>query len=289
MPSAAEVLAHSELCGVDVRRVLAEFHPNVASAVATGTSAPELAAWLSALRGSQRLASVAQEAGMSRYSVGRFLAGQAQPRLPQFLALVEALTHRVEELVDGWVGIEHVPSLEPRFQRAKAAREAMLQRPVCLAVLCLLDTRPLRAAPLSKQLTELARVLERPAAEMEQCLELLAEGGVIGLSGGGYLPSASLTVDSRASKERESAVKGYWASVAQARAERAGPMDVCSYNVFSIAKEDYAKLKQLQREFYRGARALIATSEPTDMAGLLMVQLVAWAPQEEPRSELSPA
>jgi hypothetical protein len=38
-------------------------------------------------------------------------------------------------------------------------------------------------------------------------------------------------------------------------------------------------MRQRQREFYRMARVLIAASEPTDFACLLMVQMVAWDPE----------
>ena len=85
------------------------------------------------------MSDVAQKSELSRYSVSRFLTGQSQPRLPQFLRLVEALTQRSDELVDAWVGINNVPALKPRFDRVQAVRKAMVQQPLCLAAMCLLD------------------------------------------------------------------------------------------------------------------------------------------------------
>jgi len=63
------------------------------------------------------------------------------------------------------------------------------------------------------------------------------------------------------------------------------PNDLCSYDVFSVTRADYEKLKQLQREFFRGARALIAASEPTEMAGLLLVNLLGWEPERMRRGQ----
>lgn len=282
MPSASEALRYSSLLGVDVPGMLRGFHPNVVPETRQGEVV--LHRWLSALRGTQRLADVAGKSQLSRYSVGRFLNGHSQPRLPQFLSLVEALTQRADELVDNWVGIDRVPALKPRFLRVQAARQAMLQQPLCLAVMCLLDTRALRALRRAAQEAELTRLLERPLPEMRECLRVLCAGGVIDASLDRYLPISALTVDTRPHRARSLSLQAHWSTLAARHAERPGPNDVCSYNVFSIARKDYGKLKQLQREFYRTARSLIAASEPTELAALLLVQMVAWDPEVEAAS-----
>jgi hypothetical protein len=144
--------------------------------------------------------------------------------------------------------------------------------------MCLLDTRPLRRRKRAEQEMELGRVLERPLEEMRECLVLLDESAVIAIDDDRYLPVSPLTLDARTSRARQRELQGYWAGVAAQHAEHPGADDVCSYNVFSIARSDYDALRELQREFYRTARALIAASEPTELAGLLFVQMVAWAP-----------
>jgi transcriptional regulator with XRE-family HTH domain len=276
MPTAAEAIAHGKRLGKDPTPALRALNPNAAVALGTELE-PAIAAWLRALKGSQRLLTIAERSGLSRYSVGRFLAGDSEPRLPQFLALLDALTDRLEDFVDAWVGIDQVPSLALRLARSRAARDALFQRPLCLAVMCLLDTRPLDL-PAKPQLERLATTLDRPRRAIREALDTLAEGSVISFDKDRYVLSGSLTVDAHATPELEIAAKSYWTRVAHERARRPTPEDVCSYNVFSVGKKDYAALKELQREFYRGARALIAASEPTDLAGLLVVQLVAWEP-----------
>lgn len=279
MPTASEALQYSALLGTDVVELLRRFQPNIDLTDVVREGGVSLYGWLGALRGAQRLSEVAEKSGLSRFSVGRFLTGQSEPRLPQFLALVEALTGRVDELVDLWVNIEQVPVLRPRFLRVQAARRAMTQSPLCLAVMCLLDTTQLRARKHAEQETELARVLERPVEELRDCLELLHTGGVIALTDDRYQPVPQLTVDAHTTPARKRELEGYWAALAARRVASPGADDVCSYNVFSIARKDYDALRELQREFYRTARALIAASEPTELAGLLLVQMVAWAPE----------
>src|SRR5262249_38322948 len=50
---------------------------------------------MSDLRGKTALIELAKRSGYSRFSVARWLSGAAEPRLPEFLAVVEAATFRV--------------------------------------------------------------------------------------------------------------------------------------------------------------------------------------------------
>lgn len=276
MPSASAVLTFGRRLGKDPYPALCRFAPKARAALGSSTR-PALAAWLSVLKGSQQVGAVAERSGLSRYSVGRILAGKTEPRLPQFLALLDALTGRVEDLLDAWVGIEQVPELSARFRRSRAAREALFERPLCLAVMCLLDTTSLDL-PLTAQRERIARTLQVDLGEVDACLGTLEGGGVIRLNDDRYELSGSLTIDAQSTPEEERAARSFWTGMAHERSKTPDSGDVCSYNVFSISRADYGKLEQLQRDFYRGARALVAASEPTDVAGLLVVQLVAWDP-----------
>lgn len=276
MPSAAEVFQYGERLGKSAWPALRAQNPNAAAALGTD-ALPELAPWLRALKGTQSLGTLSERSGLSRFSVGRILAGHSEPRLPQFLALLDALTDRLEDFVDAWLGIANVPLLAPRFARTRAARDALFERPLCLAVMCLLDTSALNV-PKAEQVKRLSSTLDRSVDTVVECLDTLSHGGVISLNKDRYQLSGALTVDAHSTKEREIAARSYWTGLAHERSRAPSPLDVCSYNVFSIGRKDYAKLQQLQREFYRGARALVASSQPTELAGLLVVQLVAWDP-----------
>ncbi|MGC4086992.1 MAG: DUF4423 domain-containing protein [Polyangiaceae bacterium] len=276
MPTACEALRFSQRVGIDVHSMLSTFHPATAPLL-TKLEPARVAAWLAALRGARSLAAVAAQCGLSRFSVGRFLSGHSEPRVPQFLSLVDALSGRAPDLLQAWIGIERVPSLAARYQRARAAREAMFEQPLCLAVMCLLDTRPLQVGAPA-QLRALSKCLGRPARAIKRCIDILLRGQVVALEGDRYSLTGSLSIDSNADATRERDARQYWNDVARSRIRSPTPLDLCSYNVFSVARRDYDKLLQLQREFFRSARAIVAASEPTEMAGLLLVNLVGWEP-----------
>jgi DNA-binding phage protein len=276
LPTAAQALLYSHRLGIDVTASLGAFHPATA-AVLSKLEPARVAAWLEALRGTQSVSMLSARSGLSRFSVGRFLSARSEPRLSQFLRLVDALTDRLPDFVDAWVGIEQVPALASRYQRVQAARAAMFEQPLCLAVLCLLDTRPLDV-PARAQLALLAKTLGRSPRAIRLCLDTLLRGRVLGKPRDRYVVSGALSVDSHSGPERERAARSFWTGVALRHVRAPTPADLCSYNVFSVTRADYEKLKQLQREFFRGARALIAASEPTEMAGLLLVNLVGWEP-----------
>jgi hypothetical protein len=276
MPGAADVFRFSARVGIDMATVLGRFHLATAGEVSE-LSRVGLAAWLRAQQGTQRVQELATRSQLSRFSVGRMLSGVSEPRLPQFLALVEALTGRVADLVHEWVGIERVSALKPRFGRARAARAAMFQQPLCLAVMCLLDTQAL-ACPLPQQVQLLAATLERPVAIVRECLSILERGGVVTLRKGSHRLTGALTVETKTNLEEENVARAYWTRLAADKALAPAGTDLHSYNVFSVSLADYQRLQKMQREFFRGARALIAASNPTDLAGLLVVHLSAWQP-----------
>jgi hypothetical protein len=280
MPSAVQALVYGSKLGANPWPALQALNPNAKDALGD-PAAPNIAAWLTALKGTQSLAAVAGRSQLSRYSVGRVLSGHSSPRLPQFLVVLDAITGRAGDFLDAWIGIHHVPLLQERVQAGRAAREALFQRPMCLAVLCLLDTRPLDAPKVS-QIRTLTATLETTESVVVECLDTLTQSGAIQLKGDRYTTSGtSLTFDAQSSSAQERAAKHFWTGVGHERSLRPRSTDVCSYNVFSVARRDYERLRELQREFYRGARALIAASEPTELAACLIVQLCAWDPATE--------
>lgn len=277
MPTGAAAFRHSHRVGIDVALAGQRFHAPSAAHLQELDDA-HTAAWLEALRGNQRIEAVAARSGLSRFSVGRFLSGASRPSLPQLLTLVDAMTMRLADFVHAWVGLEHVPELRAEHARLQAARRVILQEPCCLAVMCLLDTQLLREESSVRQLASLARTLDRPQKFLKYCLASLVSAGVVQRERGRYTITGSLTIDARADPATELMARDYWAKVSAGRAASPATRDLFSYNVFSVSRADYEKLRDLQREFYRGARALIASSEPTDVAGLLVVHLLEWDP-----------
>jgi hypothetical protein len=127
--------------------------------------------------------------------------------------------------------------------------------------------------------------LGRPKRVIQQHLATLVHSRVASDDGHRYALVGGLTVDTRTDPTLERKVREHWLTTASRRVRAPRENDVFSYNVFSIARADFAKLAQLQREFYRGVRALIAESEPTDVAGLLVMHLLEWDPSAAIRTD----
>jgi hypothetical protein len=51
--------------------------------------------------------------------------------------------------------------------------------------------------------------------------------------------------------------------------------------VFSASRADYTRLRQLQRDFFQQMRAIAVASEPSEVAGLMLLHLVQWDPDLE--------
>jgi hypothetical protein len=98
---------------------------------------------------------------------------------------------------------------------------------------------------------------------------------------GSHRLTGVFTVETKTSVEEEKVARSYWARLAAEKALAPRTEDLHSCNVFSISRGDYQRLQQMQREFFRGARSVIAASEPTDLAALLVVHLSAWHPDTE--------
>jgi transcriptional regulator with XRE-family HTH domain len=148
-PTAAEALRAACRAGISVSDALGRFHaakpPTQAELLAGAPT--QVAAWLSALRGSTPIGEIASRAARSRFAVARYLRGEAEPRLPDFLCLVDAITGRLPDLIGELVPIESVPTLFLRHRTAAAAKRLAFEEPWTEAVLRLLETSAYQARP----------------------------------------------------------------------------------------------------------------------------------------------
>ena len=279
MPVASEALRACSRAGIDVARAFQTFRGEHAALIGA-CSDDDVAAWLAAQRAGRAIGGIAAQAGCSRYRVSRFLSGASRPRLPEFFAMVEALTGRLSELCAALVDIEQVPSLARTYRQVQASREAVWTQPWSSAVLSLLATRAYRAnARLAGE--QMARVLPISPEVARQCVRLLREAGVIGVHGGCYAVRSALVVDTRTNPAGARELRRHFAQVGYARLDRAYDADLFSYNVFSVSRADYQKMRQLQLEFFQQMRAIAAASKPSEIAGLMTLHLLQWDPQQQ--------
>jgi transcriptional regulator with XRE-family HTH domain len=88
-----------------------------------------LAALLGAMRGGTRANDVARRCGVSRYIASRWLSGTTEPRLSEFLMLVDVLTLRLVDLVAAFVAVADVPLLAREASELERRRRVAFHHP----------------------------------------------------------------------------------------------------------------------------------------------------------------
>lgn len=268
VPAAGALIAALGRLGVDAAAAWARFHPPAAAAFADGG----LAAWLRALRGQAAVAELAARSGLSETQVRRILRGEADPRLHQLLALVDALTGRAPDLVAELVDIREVPSLADRHAAAALQRRLAVEAPWTAAVRVIVDAWPLPAAGAP---AALARRLGQPEALIEDALARLIQGGLVIEEGGLLRAAPARAVDLRVRPEDRLRLRAHWAAVGAARVAEGRP-DLFSYSLVALSRADLRRVEELQRAFFRELRGIAAASEPVEVAALVVGQVAAF-------------
>jgi hypothetical protein len=226
---------------------------------------------------------------LSRYQVSRCLAGITKPSLPVFFALVDALSGRLPELVAHWVDIERIPALVARHRATEAARQCAYTQPWSSAVLALIDAGKNsveRRTPSGKALArfepadtlcrELGSLLDISPETAANALVALAAAGIIRSRRGQLHIEAPLLTDTRQDPEAARRLRRHWASVSANRLAAPQPNDLFAHNVFAVSRQGYDTLRDMQTRFYQSARAVIKESEPSEVAALMVLHLMAW-------------
>ncbi|MGD8863437.1 MAG: DUF4423 domain-containing protein [Myxococcales bacterium] len=272
-PTAAEALRACGRAGINVAAAFSRFH---AAPPPDPVDAREaLSAWLTGIRGSIAIVELAERCGRSRFAVARWLKGEAEPRLPDFFRLVDAITGRLPDLVAELVPIERVPSLLPRFRAATIAKSLAFEEPWTEAVLRLLETEAYRRRD-GHDARFLAERLGIEDTHAERVLERLRRAGIIQKRGAHYGVEGALSVDTRADPDAMRGLVTHWNRVALDRYGLAPDRDYFAYNVLSVSQRDLERVRALLRATYREIRAIVAASEPTETAALINLQLVQW-------------
>lgn len=279
-PTAEEALRAASRAGIDVAAAFTRFDQNVPiQATDDGPDTFDVARWVRGLCAGKRITDLAGAMGRSRSSVSRWLSGDAKPRLPDFLRIVEAATGRTHDLVAQLVPIEQVPSLRDRFEAAQAAKRLAFDAPWTEAIVRVLETAEYRDLPCHDAAWLAAR-LSLPVTECVAGIERLLESRVVRFEGEHLVVESPITVDTRGGKAALRALKKHWALVAADRATRPRDGDVFAYNVLSASEADLQRIRDVLTSAYREIRAIVAASEPSERVALLNVQLMSWGPDE---------
>ena len=273
-PTAPEAIRACERVGRDVIAAFRDFHPEAARGLES-LGAPELAVWMTRLKGATSIAELAQRTGRTRHQVGRWLSGASKPRLPDWLRLVEAMTGRVSDLLAELCDITALSAIAPLHHARVRARRLAFEHPWTAALLRVLECADYRAEP--RPAGWIAERLGLPPEAEEELLGVLTDAGIVQRDAAGRLEEqVPLTVDTRAGNDAVRRLKTHWARVATERIATMRETDLFSYNLFSCSRADAARIREMQRATYREIRSIVAASEPCEAVGLVYLQFVEW-------------
>jgi hypothetical protein len=230
---------------------------------------------LDELRQRVPVVAIARVTGHSRFAVARWLKGQAEPRLPELLQLIDACSLRLLDFVAQLFTPAQVPLLAARMSQLQAVRRAAYSEPLSHAVLRALELESYASLPRHRK-GWLAKRLDITLEDEERCLSALADAGQIHRQGARWRVAEQAVVDTRAEPDAARALKAFWARRAVGALE-AGMRDqenVFTFNLMSVSEADLERLRDLTRRYFREMRAIVAESQPNERVVLYCGQLV---------------
>jgi transcriptional regulator with XRE-family HTH domain len=232
---------------------------------------------------------VAAQLGVDRTTLGRWCAGKTEPRLPQFLGLVQLGTQRLIEFISLFVDLAVLPSTREVYTYFLRQRRLAYELPRSHIVLRALELDAYQALPRHDPAL-LAREVGAGEAEVERCLAELQAAGQVVFSDGRYRAAQILTIDTREDPEQNARLKAFWAREALERFEtrRSPPETLFSFNLFAISEESFQQIRKLHLAYYDQARALIEQSRSADRVVLMNLQLMPLREPPAPDGESTP-
>jgi transcriptional regulator with XRE-family HTH domain len=273
-PTAAETMRAAGRAGIDVRAALTRFYGREPPWLADHApeSAEGVASLMRDLKGQLSTVELAARVGASRYAVARWLNASTQPRLPDFFAVIEGASVRLVDFVTVFVSPESVPAVQPLFERQDARRRLAFEAPWTQAVLRVLDLAAYKALDRHDDAWVAGR-LGIATEEVTTCFELMLAAGQVRREGRRYVIE-TMAVDTRRTPEIGRHLKAHWTEVAAERI-RVGAPGQFSYNVFSVSRADFERIRKLHLDYFHALRAIVAESEPEECVAIANVQLFA--------------
>ncbi len=276
-PTAAETLRATGRAGHDLEAGLSRFYgarPPWLDALAPDS--PEaVARIIDDLRGQATVSDLARRAGLSRYSVSRWLSARTQPRLPDFLRVVQAASLRAVDWVAAWVDPTTLPEIADVWERLEARRHGAARHPWTQAIVHALELDDYRALPAHEPGWLAQRLGIAPETEAT-CLEFLELTGQIRRQGAHWVPEM-LAVDTRRHPSVGRTLKSHWSRVAADRVEVGAPGQF-SYNVFTVSAVDFERIRELHLDYFHALRAIVGESHPDEVVAVANVQLMPLGP-----------
>lgn len=282
-PTAAVFFRYAALVHVDVPAGIGGFLGSLPPEL-TGADWGEAATTAALLRHLQEgttAAALARTLGTNRVSVGRWLKGEAEPRLPDLLRLIAATSLRLLDFLDIFSPPSNLPEVREAWGVLEAQRRLAYNLPWSHAVMRVLELSDYRALPRHREGFVAAR-LGIGLEEERRCIQALSESKLIARRRGRWVVKDVLVVDTTRAPEAGLSLKAHWAKVGLARmpALEPGGRDLFSYNLFTVSEADWERLRELHIAYYHELRRIIDGSGPADRVGLVNLQLMRLDPTD---------
>ncbi|MEN0065353.1 MAG: DUF4423 domain-containing protein [Myxococcota bacterium] len=280
-PAITEVLRAAALVGIDVPGSFRDFEPRL-PAPADPTDFATVVPWLQGLRGRTSQKDLARAMGISRHRVGRWLRGEAVPRVHEFLTLVHALSGgRAADWVAKLVPADQVPSLAPWFRRTRLIQNLVADQPWVSLIRPLV--RVLHPLDPDTEIQQLAAQVGIPESQMAEAVAALESCGLIQRHGGVLTVDGGFTMDLASTPEARKTLKSHWSTIGSKRIDAPRTGDLFSFNVFTASHDLVARLRDLQRSYFRQVRALVGESaQEPDQVVVMNVHLFAFGHEPTP-------
>jgi DNA-binding phage protein len=273
-PTAAGMFRTALRSGVDVHAGLATFFRTPPPWLhETELSEPSgVVRLLEELRAGARVSELARRTGLSRFALARWFNGATEPRLPDFLAVVEATSLRLLDFLAALTDPLQLPSVAEDWRRLDAQRRLAYELPWTQAVLLALELQSYRALPRHRG-GWIATRLGISEQDEAHCLKMLEATGQIRRQAQHWVPVNVATVDTRRDAAAGRQLKRWWAKVGLDRLDADGAGQF-SYNVFTVSEADLARLQELHFNHYQEMRRIIAASQDSERVVLTNLQLI---------------
>lgn len=276
-PEVSTFLRAAETVKIPVRQGILLFLPELGAELeAARLSSPRTIQRITRhLAGQAPKRDLAGRIGVDRTTVARWLSGKTEPRLPEFLRLVEAATQRLLHFVGVFVDPGRLPSTRAAYRDLQVQEKLAYDLPWSHAILRALELDPYRALTRHEPGFLGGQIGLELEAE-ERFLEELAAAGQIRWDGTHWTVERVLTVDTRKDPERNRQLKAHWAKVGLERLSsgRAHQDALFSFNLFAISEDAFQRIRELHLDYYERVRAIVEQSPSADRVVLLNLQLV---------------
>jgi transcriptional regulator with XRE-family HTH domain len=273
-PTASTAFWAAKRTGVDIRSGLELFFrtPPEWLKDADLTTPKGVVLVLNELRAGARINDLAARSGKSRFALSRWFKGQTEPRLPDFLQLVEMTSLRLLDFLAVMTDPARMPSVAAAWRDLEAGRKVAYEVPWSQAVLRVLELDSYTCLP-SHEPGDVAMLLGITPEEAGRCLKALEETGQIRRENGRWVIDRILTIDTRRDAEAGKRLKSWWSEVGLERL-RSGSEGHFSYNLFTVSDEDWALLQELHANYFQSMRRIIAQSTSSDRVVLANLHLM---------------